>query len=403
MASKAKGLNQKLAHFKEQFKRYYAQGQFNKALGQALSAHKLVPKHPKPLSDAAVCCVYMTRWQDAIAYADKCLKLDPNDIPALDAASHAWSALHEFERAAPYGAKAIAIRDASIPELGTDQQHISVGPSGQRRIIAFSLFGDSPKYCETAYLNVLAQPQFFPDWLCRFYVDSSVPDGVKQRLVSAGAEVIDVDTPEATWYGTFWRFLAADDPNAQWIIFRDADSLISQYEAEAVKAWIQEDRPFHIMRDWGSHTELMLAGMWGVKSGALPNMKALITEFLDTYQGRTHFADQMFLRHKIWPYARCSNLHHDSLFHTPGSQPFPIARQPDEPHLGSNLVAGFFEYPVSPTSAKVAEWALFDSQGTLYCQYTAPVVEGKIKVGLPKPLLIRMQDKELTLRILSTK
>ena len=36
---------------------------------------------------------------------------------------------------------------------------------------------------------------------------------------------------------TLWRFLAADDKNAKFVVFRDADSVISEREAWCVNEW----------------------------------------------------------------------------------------------------------------------------------------------------------------------
>jgi hypothetical protein len=69
-----------------------------------------------------------------------------------------------------------------------------------------------------------------------------------------------------------WRFAAYDDPNVDRVIFRDADSIISTREAGAVEEWVASGQAFHAMRDYGSHTDLLLAGMWGVARGALPPM-----------------------------------------------------------------------------------------------------------------------------------
>ena len=67
------------------------------------------------------------------------------------------------------------------------------------------------------------------------------------------------------WPGAMWRFLAINDPEAEYVIFRDADSVVSHRESEAVAEWIESGHSFHTMRDSGSHTALILAGMWALK------------------------------------------------------------------------------------------------------------------------------------------
>ncbi|MGN7074038.1 tetratricopeptide repeat protein, partial [Neisseria sp. P0001.S004] len=86
-----------------------------------------------------------------------------------------------------------------------------------------------------------------------------------------GAEVIKVGAPLDNWPGTMWRFLAINDPEVEYVIFRDADSIICYRDAAAVSEWIKSGTLFHTIRDSGSHTALILAGMWGAKAGAVPD------------------------------------------------------------------------------------------------------------------------------------
>lgn len=58
-----------------------------------------------------------------------------------------------------------------------------------------------------------------------------------------------------------------DDPTIKRFLIRDADSIVSHREKAAVDAWLKSDKWFHLMRDNYSHTELILAGMWGGCTG----------------------------------------------------------------------------------------------------------------------------------------
>ena len=42
-----------------------------------------------------------------------------------------------------------------------------------------------------------------------------------------------------------WRFAALDDAALHRILFRDADSVISEREGQAVQAWIDSGKLFH--------------------------------------------------------------------------------------------------------------------------------------------------------------
>lgn len=111
-------------------------------------------------------------------------------------------------------------------------------------------------------MNTEISAKIYPGWLCRFYVDGSVPQTIIQRLQDNGAEVVKVDAALQNWPGTMWRFLAMDDPEAAYVLFRDADSVISWREAAAVQQWLESGKLFQTLRDASTHTELILAGLW---------------------------------------------------------------------------------------------------------------------------------------------
>jgi hypothetical protein len=95
--------------------------------------------------------------------------------------------------------------------------------SGKKNIIAFSLYGDQPRYCETLIKNIETAKSLFPGWCCRVYLDNSVPQHVWQRLQGAGAQLVDM-SHEKGIYPTLWRFLVMDDPTVERFLVRDADS-----------------------------------------------------------------------------------------------------------------------------------------------------------------------------------
>jgi len=176
--------------------------------------------------------------------------------------------------------QALQLRDGKIAAQPRPPLSLPTFKPNGKKIISFSLFGGSSAYIEPAVLNAETAKDIYPEWTCRFYVDDSVPDTAIGRLKSNGAEIVRVDAEEAQWPGTMWRFLAADDTEASWVIFRDADSVISHREAEAVKEWMASGKLFHTMRDAETHTELILAGLWGMAAGTVPDMKGKIRTYL---------------------------------------------------------------------------------------------------------------------------
>jgi hypothetical protein len=213
-----------------------------------------------------------------------------------------------------------------------------------RNQIAFSLHGATAAYCDGAVRNVVAAKFLFPEWRCRFYVDDSVPKLVADRLLREGAHVVRVGGLPAGRFGTFWRFLIADDPAVDRYLVRDCDACLSLRERTAVDAWLASGRHFHVMRDGLTHTEPMLAGMWGGVRGALPPIQGEIIEFCRTAPlSRT--ADQLFLRERIWPTVRQSVLAHDSEFTLRDSQPFPGNADPSAPRVGQAVTVPPINWP----------------------------------------------------------
>src|SRR4030095_8667136 len=91
------------------------------------------------------------------------------------------------------------------------------------------------------------------------------------------------------------RFLVNDDPDVGHFIIRDCDSVVSQREADAVAEWLASGLPFHSMRDWYTHTDVLLAGLWGGIARVFPDMSDRIEAFLDENPVNTNW-DQLFLR-----------------------------------------------------------------------------------------------------------
>jgi hypothetical protein len=146
-------------------------------------------------------------------------------------------------------------------------------------------------------------------------MDKSVPDEVIRQLKSHGADLVDKTSEgEAPFYARLlWRFEVANDSAVRRFLVRDADSLLTVKERVAVDAWLASDAYFHMMRDFYTHTDLMLAGMWGGTGNTLPDLKKLWHAYRSPHmQGRA--ADQRFLGDMVWPTVSQSCIVHDSIF-----------------------------------------------------------------------------------------
>ncbi|MGF1454405.1 MAG: tetratricopeptide repeat protein [Alphaproteobacteria bacterium] len=193
-----------------------------------------------------------------------------------------------------------------------------------RNIITFSLFGDDPRYLRGAHHNAVVTRYLYPGWTPRFYVDDSVPMAVCQALIREGAQVRKAPKLPAHTYGLFWRFLVEDDPEVDLYLVRDADSVMNIRERAAVEDWLASGAPYHVMRDYPSHSELILAGMWGAHRGNLEPMGKRILAYVKGSATRLNdrVCDQRFLRDEIWPLIRRDALVHDSWFQFGKTQKF---------------------------------------------------------------------------------
>ena len=245
---------------------------------------------------------------------------------AREAGNRAFKILAEQEPSEQ--GEAIPMKPGPIPPFNPD--------APDKNIIAFSLWGNDRRYLDNAVTNVQLAEHIYPEWRCRLYVDSSVPDAYLGKLQVAGAELAFMPAAQRAYDGLFWRFHVVSDPEIDRFLIRDADSLVSVRERAAVCDWLDSDKPFHLMRDSVSHTEPILAGMWGGVAGLLPPLEEFWTKFVhEQWQHKT--IDQHFLRYMVWPVIKDHCLAHDAHYTFNGARPFPPhAAIASHRHVGQN-------------------------------------------------------------------
>lgn len=304
---------------------------------------------------------------------------DPHNMYVLANLAHAQYELGEHARARISGATALRLKDedackhaaASIAALEPRYQ-------GAQHIIAFSLYGDKPRYCEMAVLNVLAARRHLPEFVCRFYVDASTPAAMLERLQALGAQCIAITGQAQQLPPTFWRFLAMDDVQADCVLVRDVDALIDAREAWCVHAWRESGMPFHIIRDDCCHTELILAGLLGIRAGVVRDMAARMEAFAHTAGAAAgnRYGDQLFLRNVVWPQVRAHSLTHDRIY-AYGPQVQPVAytaianEGPRNIFTGANYATCEMACTLDTPAPGVLPFVTIkNSAGTLICRYS---------------------------------
>lgn len=374
------------------------------------------PNNTALLNNIALCYLRLGQYQQAYEYYSKSLKINSGlkaDTNLYDGLAEVCYYLDKPEETIRFGQLALQTKLNLITPLAplpfANQSPPKFNKNNKlENIISFSLFGDDPRYCETAILNVYWADVLYPEWTCRFYVDDSVPQHVIDRLKDKGAQVILVsDDIKASMSGLFWRFLVIDDPTVKRFLIRDADSLLSFRERSAVVRWCRSNKWFHTMRDYFSHTELILAGMWGGCHGPIDNIEKMITHYLAKNNNTSpRFQDQHFLRYEVYPILSQSVLAHDSQGFQQGADPMPNpeAKTPHEHHkrfhIGRNLGTSQVNFQLNPKSHTHVRWTLLNKKGQAICRYEQPL-NGRTKMGvsLPDPYIEKIQSKEFKIHI----
>lgn len=406
-------LQQFLQQTGQAFREATARGDYAQAHDLVKSVLRHVPQHPNANMDLAYTELRLQRYAEAYQHYHQAIQyfgaqVDTNLYDGLAEVCYYLNKPDELQR---YGAMAIQTKLAQVANLPlqalpANKPPAFDGSNPNSNIISYSLFGDSPRYCEVAIENVRLAKILYPQWMCRFYVDDTVPTTVKQRLLALGAQVLEVTSEQQQMSGLFWRFLVMDDPSVQRFLIRDADSLLSYREQAAVQQWLASEQWFQAMRDYYSHTELILAGMWGGCTGVFHNIHAQVLAYQAQHSGVARVIDQHFLRFCIWPTLQQSLLTHDRYGFAPQSVAFPSASQQfdfeqhPQFHVGMNFGSSLAEVAVQDATASQVEWRLFDEHDQLVCAYISPVLPNrKIQIWLPQNYADHLSSKAWKLQV----
>jgi hypothetical protein len=402
-------VNLKLQALSQRFMGLIEQGHFAEALTVSQQAQRLAPDHPRVIGDQALCYLRLRQFELARAMYRKACTLAPLDVNLWDGLTEACGHLGLMKEVREHGLRALTLKDEQTREgvkFALPNAHPPpMSGDASRYVIAFSLFGSNPRYCETALLNVAQARVVLPLWTCRFYVDDSVPQDVLTRLAGAGAQLVRVsDADQQALSGLMWRFLVMDDPAVDRFLVRDADSLISTREAAAVEAWVASGQWFHLMRDYFSHTELLLAGMWGGCAGVFPNLREAMAAFVSQgqYLG-ARVVDQHFLRACVWPTLRQSVLSHDGVFGFLEGVDFPSHAAHglgENFHVGANLATNRISCAFAGADGQTVKWRLLNSEGQEVCAYLATLQAGAFDCLLPGPYVERITAEDWKLEVI---
>lgn len=303
------------------------------------TAHELYPDDKEVLLNFAVSLSRAKLNKEAVGALKKLLKDDPMNFVAWDSIASSYYRIGEFEKSARSGNNSLRIKDKRYgtpdDKWELPKEDIATYTKDKKRVIAFSLWGNEKRYIFGALRNLLLAPDLFPDWELWFYVDNSVSPGFLDIIKQLGGQVLLQPDNQTQREKLCWRFNVANDENVGYFLVRDADSVFSLREANAVEEWIQSEKWFHIIRDWWTHTDLILAGLWGGVAGVLPNIQDTLSQYSPN-SVTTPNIDQWFLRDCLWRHIKTSCLTHDRCFNFDGNaKPVPGKIPNDNIHIGS--------------------------------------------------------------------
>lgn len=302
------------------------------------------PDSVEALSNLAVCLQRTGQHEQVLRLSEQALALSPDDVLCLDLRAKSLQRVGREADAREAGTRSLTVKDANCPPApagwalppGTPQDFVAA--PHKRPVIAFSLWGANPRYLRGALRNALLMPDLYPGWVMRLYADETVPEAFLSALSKLMVDVRLMPPGQRMRERLCWRFLVANDPTVGRFLVRDCDSVFSLREVLAVQAWCASPQWFHVLRDWWTHTDLMLAGLWGGVAGVLPALPPLLASYQPQH-AETPNVDQWFLRDRVWPLVRQSCLVHDRFFRMAGSQALPAPEPVGNLHIGQDEAA----------------------------------------------------------------
>ena len=314
------------------------------------------PNHKELLLNLGVCLSVSGQYDKAVNLWQHFLKSHPESYLAFDSLTNCYHKLGFDDKASYAGTRALMLKDLahcsysgnwSLPKTKLEKSNLLT----QKNVIAFSLWGENPRYLRGAIDNLLSASTIYPGWILRFYLDDTVPMQIHNTLLTLGAEV-NVEPPgQNNLERLAWRFKVANDLSVSRFLVRDVDSVINLREKLAVDEWISSNLYFHVMRDWWTHTDLILAGMWGGVSGVLPPLEQMLRRYKSSAMDTPNI-DQWFLRDKVWAYIRGSCFVHDRCFSSLESKPWPGPEPEGNKHVGQDI----FSTERESQAQRLADW-----------------------------------------------
>ncbi len=184
-----------------------------------------------------------------------------------------------------------------------------------KRIASYCLFGNHVQhgtrqfYWDCLPAVVRAHHNLFSGWELRIHHDSTVKEAHSAKLRAyAAAGLVSlryVEENTAVCRSMLWRMLPIWEPETEYVICRDMDSLPILKDRKAVEMFVHSGAAAHTINDHPQHTEPMMGGMIGfhaprflaiTKLKSWDELVALNADLAVPHGGH----DQILMHHNIW-------------------------------------------------------------------------------------------------------
>ena len=177
-----------------------------------------------------------------------------------------------------------------------------------RKYISYSLYGKDTYYVRGAIENIRNNGVLLPDWTNIIYISTKMRYEFEYLFLKLPCKLIEVQAIENNT-SMLWRYFATNLNDADFIIFRDCDSLITLREKCMIEEWVDKEKALHIIRDHPMHTTSIMGGLCGVKKDKVHNLyeSFVKSKFVDLYG-----MDQWFIHKELYKKYKNDALIHDS-------------------------------------------------------------------------------------------
>ena len=179
-------------------------------------------------------------------------------------------------------------------------------------VFSFVIYGNEKKYTHGLLTNINLIKIKYPSWKIWIYYGLDVLESTLS-LYKEYTNVKVIPTNVSGFVTKFFRYFPIDDESVDICIIRDADSRVNDRDEFCINEFINSEYLFHIIRDHPNHMHKIMAGMWGIKKGAISG--DVFDFFLEWREGRNidFWSDTSFLVDYIYPKVITKSLIHDDL------------------------------------------------------------------------------------------